>query len=105
MKKGGTIKEGKLNCRVFPGQFSDEYGVQGVLHDNRNFDLFAPRKYVKPNKGQGEPKHGEPVKGIIQVILGPEKNDLILVTLPRPTFENGQTITVKKSQLTPAGKR
>jgi len=46
-----------------------------------------------------KPTGNEHVEGTIRVIPLDEKEDLMLVALPRPTFENGQTITVKKNQV------
>lgn len=85
-----------LECEIFPGQFSNEFSVEGFLSDGSGFSLFAEKRDLKMPR---EPKSGQPVKGWIRVRPGPIKDDLVLVTLPKPTFENGQTITVKTSQI------
>ena len=85
-----------LECTITPGQFTGEYAIQGEMFDNSDFSLFAPKKDLQFSK---EPTRDESVKGLIRVVPGAEKDDLIMVSLPRPTFENGRTITVKKTQL------
>lgn len=85
-----------LECTITPGQFSGEYAVQGKMFDATDFSLFAPEKDLKFSE---EPTAVKPVKGLIRIVPGVQKDDLLMVSLPRPTFENGRTITVKKNQL------
>lgn len=85
-----------LDCTISPGQFTGEFAVQGKMFDATEFSLFAPEEDLKFN---GEPSWDKPVQGFIRIILGPQKDDLLLVTLPQPTFENGRTITVKVEQV------
>ena len=85
-----------LECRITPGQFSGEYAVQGEMFDATNFSLFAPKKDLMFKE---EPNASVPVQGSIRIVPGALKGDLPMVNLPRPTFENGRTITVKKEQL------
>ena len=85
-----------LECTITPGQFSGEYAIQGEMFDKSDFSLFAPRNELRFS---GEPTSREPVKGLIHIVPGLQKDDLLLVSLPRPTFENGRTITVRKEQL------
>lgn len=88
--------ENLLECTISPGQFTGEFAVQGKMFDDTEFSLFAPREALQFS---GEPSFDEPVQGFIHVRLRDVKNDLLLVSLPRPTFENGQTITVNKTQV------
>ena len=85
-----------LECTITPGQFSGEYAVQGKLFDATGFSLFAPEKDLVFS---GKPTAGKPVKGLIRIVPGAQKDDLLMVSLPRPTFENGRTITINKNQL------
>ncbi len=85
-----------LECTITLGQFSGEYAVQGEMFDATDFSLFAPKKDLKFDE---EPATGKPVKGLIRIVPGAQKEDLLMVSLPRPTFENGRTITIKKNQL------
>lgn len=85
-----------LDCTISPGLFDDEFAVKGELFDGAGFSLFAEKEDLKY---EDEPTAGRPVSASIRVELGPQKEDLLLVTLPKPTFENGQTITVKTSQV------
>ena len=85
-----------LDCTISPGQFTGEFAVGGKLFNDSGFSLFAEREDLKFDK---EPSRDEHVTGHIRVVVGSEKDDLLLVTLPQSTFENGQTITVKKGQI------
>ena len=89
-----------LECTISPGQFTGEYAVQGKMFDRTDFSLFAPKTELRFSE---EPTVESPVRGLIRIVRGEEKDDLLLVSLPRPTFENGRTITVKKQQLKEAG--
>ena len=92
----GPIMEKWLDCTISPGQFTGEFAVQGKMFDATEFSLFAPKEDLKFT---GEPSWGKPVRGFIRVIPGPRKDNLLLVTLPQATFENGRTITVKADQI------
>lgn len=85
-----------MDCTISLGQFSGEYAVKGEMFDNSDFSLFAPEKDLQFPEA---PTEGKPVKGLIRIVTGVEKENLLLVSLPRPTFENGRTITIKKEQL------
>jgi len=85
-----------LKCRIFPGQFTGEYAVQGRLFDNTEFSLFVEKQYLDFSE---EPTFDKPVEGWIRVEPELHKDDLLLVSLPQPTFENGQSITVKMDQV------
>ena len=88
--------EGWLECTISPGQFSGEYAIRGEMFDETGFSLFAPKKDLRFSE---EPTRNKPVKGLVRVVQSATKEGLLLVSLPRPTFENGRTITVKKTQL------
>jgi len=85
-----------LKCMIFPGQFTGEYAVQGKLFDGTGFSLFAEKEDLEFSR---EPTFEKPVEGWIHIELGPQKDDLLLITLPQPSFENGQTITVRTEQV------
>ncbi len=85
-----------LNCMISTGQFTEEFAVHGELFDGTGFSLFAEERDLKFDQKPTEEKF---VNGGIRVIPGALKEDLLLVTLPHPTFENGQTITVRKDQV------
>ena len=85
-----------LECTVTPGQFTGEYAIQGTMFDETEFSLFAPRADLRFEE---EPERDRPVRGFIRIVPGIQKDNLILVNLPRPTFENGRSITIKKEQL------
>ncbi|MFH1716354.1 MAG: hypothetical protein ABIF19_03315 [Planctomycetota bacterium] len=85
-----------LECTISPGQFTGEFAVQGKMFDASEFSLFAPKEELQFD---GEPSWDRPVKGSIRVTVGEQKDNLLLVSLPRPTFENGRVITVEKGQI------
>lgn len=85
-----------LDCTISEGQFTGEFAVQGKMFDSTDFSLFAPKEVLRFEE---EPTKNKHVKGSIQVTSLEQKGDLSLITLPRPTFENGRTITVKTSQI------
>jgi len=85
-----------LECTISPGQFTGEYAIQGKLFDGTEFSMFAEKEDLKFKEEPTEDKH---VAGWIRIVLGPPKDNLLLVRLPQTTFENGQTITVNTNQI------
>ena len=85
-----------LECQISPGQFSGEYAVKGLMFDETAFSLFAPEDCLS---FEVNPSDDRPVSGKIRVLVIDQKDDLCMVNLPRPTFENGRSITVKGEQL------
>jgi hypothetical protein len=81
-----------LSCSISPGQFPTEFAIVGTDHDGKGFSLFAPREFTVPSKDS------EGI-GLVRVDVIDQKGDLILVRLPGQTFENGQYVTVKASDL------
>jgi hypothetical protein len=96
LEEKGAVMEKWLECTITLGQFSGEYAVQGEMFDATDFSLFAPKKDLIFHE---EPATGKPVKGLIRIVPGAQKEDLVMVSLPRPTFENGRTITINKNQI------
>ncbi len=88
-----------LDCEISQGQFTGEYAVTARMFDETECSLFVPRDCLDFSE---EPSKNESVNGLISVSVTAKKDDLVLVSLPRPTFENGRSITVKESQLKPA---
>ncbi len=85
-----------LDCEIAQGQFTGEYAVKARMFDETEFSLFVPKNCLKFSEEPSLDKH---VSGMISVSVTDQKDDLVLVNLPRPTFENGRSITVKQSQL------
>jgi hypothetical protein len=85
-----------LECKISIGQFTGEFAVRGKMFDATEFSLFACKEDLRFSK---EPTKDKPVDGFIRVIPSGRKDDLLLVNLPRPTFENGRAVTVKVSQV------
>jgi len=84
-----------LKCTISPGQFTGEFAVHGRMFDATEFSLFASRDDLEFTE---EPTPDKPVSGFIRVKPTAREDDLLLVSLPRPTFENGRTITVRVSE-------
>lgn len=85
-----------LDCTISEGQFTGEFAVQAEMFDSTVFSLFARREDLRFSE---EPTGDKHVEGSIRVMPLDQKGELMLIGLPRPTFENGRTITVKKSQV------
>lgn len=85
-----------LDCEITQGQFTGEYAVKARMFDETEFSLFVPKDCLKFSE---EPSLDKPVNGMVSVSVAGQKDDLVLINLPRPTFENGRSITVKQSQL------
>lgn len=88
-----------LDCEISQGQFTGEYAVKARMFDETEFSLFVPKDFLNFSE---EPTIDKSVNGQISVSVTDQKDELVLVNLPRPTFENGRSITVKESQLKPA---
>ena len=85
-----------LDCQISPGQFSGEFAVQGLMFDETAFSLFAPEDCLF---FEAAPSTDAPVKGRIRVVVIDKRDNLCMINLPRPTFENGRAVTVKEDQL------
>lgn len=85
-----------LNCKITSGQFTEEYAVQGELFNEEEFSMFVPKDYVQVDEN---PAGGKYIDGLMRVNKIGEEGDLVLISLPTSTFENGSTITVKRDQL------
>jgi hypothetical protein len=85
-----------IRCSISLGQFGDEYGVDGHEHDDTPFSLFAPRDTVK---FEVAPTRENSVPGVVLVEVIERKGNLVLVRLPRSTFQAGYFVTVKSDQL------
>jgi len=94
--KGSAVMEKLLSCTISPGQFTGEFAVQGKLFDERAFSLFALREHLEFDE---EPTRDKHVEGWIRVVPLDQRDDLLLVALPRTTFENGRAITVKANEV------
>ena len=85
-----------LKCKISSGQFTGEFAIQGSLFNNSDFSMFAEKEYLEFTEN---PTDDHPVDGWIRVETLDKKDNLFLVALPQPTFENGQIITVKAEML------
>ncbi len=86
-----------LECNISSGQFSSELAVSAVDYIGSEFSLFTNQENVEFDANQLL-ERGE-TEGRMRVVILDENKDLSLVRLPARTFENGSTVTVKKSQL------
>jgi hypothetical protein len=88
--------ENWLRCKLYPGQFEGEFGVDGLQHDGTAFSLFAPKTSIKVDD---QPTGDKDTLGWVKVQVLDRRDDLALVKLPRQTFQNGHFVTVKVSEL------
>jgi hypothetical protein len=92
-----AARETWLRCRVSPGMFDHELGVQGQQANGAEYALFAPREAVDC-RGQ-ELKSDATIPGLVLVKVVERRNDLVCVQLPGETFQNGSFISVTADQL------
>lgn len=85
-----------LRCKVFPGQFSSEYAIEGEQAGTEKFSLFAPGAYVVPDE---TPTRDRSVAGWLRVSIWERQGDAVVVKLPRESFESGRFVTVGVAQL------
>ncbi|MCY2988674.1 MAG: hypothetical protein NTY19_12510 [Planctomycetota bacterium] len=85
-----------LRCKISQGLFSGEVAVQGDSSDIGAFSLFVAGELVKY---ACEPRDDAPVDGWLQVDVIASDADHLLVRLPGQAFENGQMVTVDRSQV------
>jgi hypothetical protein len=88
--------EALLRCQVSPGMFSGEVAVRGKTADGTEFSLFVPDEFIE--HGVMAIANG-PVDGWLCVEVLAREGALLLVRLPGQTFENGQTVTVRDSEI------
>jgi hypothetical protein len=86
-----------VRCSISSGQFSDEVAVEGRQFDGKLFSLIVPDDFVDA-EGQSIGMD-EAVEGWIRADKIERKDDLVLVRLPRHTFQNGPFVTVTSKQL------
>jgi hypothetical protein len=87
--------EHQIRCKVFPGQFSSEYAVEGVQANGDRFSLFAPTKTVETDEPATRDRA---VEGWLKVVVWEQTGDRVIVKLPRESFESGRFVTVSLSQ-------
>lgn len=85
-----------LRCLVSPGLFRGEVAVRAVTADGTEFSLFVPDRFVEY---EALPSEGGHIEGWLDVEVLAREGALMLVRLPGQTFENGQTVTVRDSQV------
>jgi hypothetical protein len=91
-----NVMDALLRCQISPGMFSGEVAVCGRTADGAEFSLFVPEEFVE-FEAQGTTT--EPVEGRVCVEVLAREGRLLLVRLPGQTFENGQTVTVRDSDV------
>jgi len=85
-----------LRCQVSPGLFSGEVAIRAATADGTEFSLFVADRWVEYEAPPADDGH---VEGWVRVELLAREGALMLVRLPGQPFENGQTVTVRDSQV------
>jgi hypothetical protein len=88
--------EALLRCYVSRGMFSGEVAIRGEAADGTEFSLFVPDNFIEADLSATA---DEAVDGSLRVEVLAREGALILVRLPGQTFENGQTVTVRDSEV------
>jgi hypothetical protein len=76
--------------------FSNERGVLVELPDGRTLTAFVDKRDVIVER---EPVGEEEIRGRVKVQVIEEKNDSVLIDLPRPTITGGPRLRVPKKLL------
>lgn len=84
-----------LRCKVYPGQFSDEFAISAEQADGVRFSLFAPARAVETDEA---PTRDHAIDGWLKVALWERKGSTAIVRLPRESFEIGRYATVRSDQ-------
>jgi hypothetical protein len=84
-----------VRCKVYPGQFSDEFAVSGDQANGERFSLFVPVSEVRTDQ---TPTRDSAVDGWLQVAVWEMAGDTVVVKLPRESFESGRFVTVRGDQ-------
>jgi hypothetical protein len=84
-----------IRCKVFPGQFSNEFAVKAQQADGETFSLFAPFNTVEFDES---PTRDRAIDGWLKVAIWEQKGDKVIVKLPRESFESGRFVTVNVTQ-------
>jgi hypothetical protein len=87
-----------LSCKIYPGQFSDEYIAQGNYYDSTSFSVIVTKNEVKIPNGK-TPEIDKPVDGWLAVCLLKQDGNKLFVRLPQPTIENGVFVTVQTDKV------
>jgi hypothetical protein len=85
-----------LRCQVGPGMFSGEVAVRSRTADGTEFSLFVSDDFVEYDETL--PADGS-VDGWLCVEVLAREGASLLVRLPGQTFDNGQTATVRDSEV------
>ena len=92
-----VAKTAWIQCKISPGQFSQEYAIRALDNTGAEFSLFVSNNFVEHSCGEIE--DGTECEGRLMVEVLKEKGELVLVGLPGRTFANGSTVTVLRNQL------
>ena len=87
--------ESQIRCKVFPGQFSNEYAVKAEQIGGESFSLFAPIQAVETDE---TPTRDKAVDGWLKVTIWEQTGDKVIVKLPRESFESGRFVTMSVTQ-------
>lgn len=92
-KKNGRVLTTIL-CRVSPGMFSTERGIQFDLPDGRRVSAFVDKSRVIT---ASEPRTGRDVDGRLKVDVVQYKDDCAIVDLSQPGLAVGARVRVPRA--------
>jgi hypothetical protein len=87
-------QHGWLRCKIRPGSLAREYAVTIKTSDGDLISLFAPEEFIRASQPEGE--------GQISVDVVDSDSEFSLVSLPRPTFEQGSFAKVPRQAVSVA---
>ena len=95
----------RIRCHARAGQFADEKVItfQVVGPDGKLTDATA-FAYGDSVELEGDLGASKEVSAQLKAHRLGEKGDLVAVVLPQSTFQNGNSVIVRKSDVTPIGR-
>ena len=88
--------ENWLQCTVTAGQFDNEFGVAGHEFNGAVFSLFTPKETVRFSH---PPTKDQTTTGWVKVQVVQQRDNWVVVRLPRQTFQSGYCVTVRVDEL------
>ena len=92
--------ECRIKCKIRNGAFDEEMIARFPIVDSAGNDAEAECLAYGPSVEVSEERRGQTeTDGILRAYLLEIRNNLAAVVLPQPTFQNGPSVVVRRSNL------
>lgn len=92
--------ECRIKCHAKPGAFSDEFVVRISIVDSQGQDVQAESlAYSDSIELHGQPSAIGEHDATLRVYQLGQRDSLVSVVLPQPTFQNGPSVIVRQTNL------